>query len=200
MTTVEALARLLPALAILLGALWAAKRLGQRRTGASGSGPEVLGRTPLSRGAHLATVRVDEQMLLLGVTDRSVTLVTRLDGHHPTADAPLTPAGDFDGAGGRSGFDRPDAERDRAPFGRPASPTGPRTGLITRLRWMTSRASTSPPADAAAPAALRAQMPPLPHTPPARPATGGALGGALADRLRSGSGRGASGLVPRGSA
>lgn len=128
MSTADALLRLLPALAILLGALWAAKRVSRRSGGTS----TVRNRTALTRSASLVTVEVDERLLVLGVTDHQINVVAEL-----LSDADLsalTPRPD-------PATDTPyDATQERTPP-RPASIPRPRTGLIANLRWVTSRAS-----------------------------------------------------------
>lgn len=121
MSTTDALLRLLPALVILLGALWAAKRIARRSGGAS----TVRNRTALTRGANLVTVEIGGRLLVLGVTDHQVSVVAEVP-HDAGVSASHTPAHD--------------ANSDRTPA-RPASNPRPWTGLIAQLRWMTSRTS-----------------------------------------------------------
>jgi flagellar protein FliO/FliZ len=59
-------------------ALWVLKRRGPlRRGGAGGSRLEVVDRRPLSKGAHVALVRVGPEDFLVGVTDQQVHLLGR---------------------------------------------------------------------------------------------------------------------------
>ena len=195
MSTLDAVLRLLPALLVLLGVLWAARRFG-RRAGGGSLGMQVLERTMLSRGSQLVAVKVEGRVLLLGVTDRAVSLLgelppgTDLDAQGGAL-AAMTGAGTIDGADlsrltgddGRPRTDR-DAETDRARL-RPASESRPWTGLISRLRWATSRVT---PAErelsrAGVPAALSAQLDRWPQLAPPDPATAGH--GAAARLIRS---------------
>lgn len=130
MSTTDALLRLLPALAILLGALWAAKRLA-RRSGGGGTST-VRHRTALTRGASLVTVEVDERLLVLGVTDHQINVVAEL-----LSDADLSALAPRPDSATTTPHD---ATPERTPA-RPASTPRPRTGLIANLRWVTSRTS-----------------------------------------------------------
>lgn len=129
MSTADALLRLLPALAILLGALWAAKRVARRSGSATST---VRNRTALTRSASLVTVEVDERLLVLGVTDHQINVVAELLSDSDLS--ALTPGPDP--ATDTSHHATPE----RTPP-RPASTPRPRTGLIANLRWVTSRAS-----------------------------------------------------------
>jgi len=194
-STAEAIMRLLPALLVLLGVLWAARRFG-RRAGGGSLGMTVLERTMLGRSSQLVAVRVDGRVLLLGVTDRAVNLVGELPSGSDPSDpggalAAMTGAATVDGtdlAALASSDGRPttvrDAETDRARM-RPASTSRPWTGLISRLRWATSRVV---PAErelhrAGAPAALHAQLDRWPQLAPPTPAT--PRGGAAARLTRA---------------
>lgn len=129
MSTADALLRLLPALAILLGALWAVKRVARRSGSATST---VRNRTALTRSASLVTVEVDERLLVLGVTDHQINVVAELlsDTDLSTLTSRADPVTDTSH----------DASLERTPA-RPASIPRPRTGLIANLRWVTSRAS-----------------------------------------------------------
>ena len=67
-------------LAVVLGLLWATARLGARRMGGgSRSLVRVRGRQALSRTSSVAVVEVGNRVLVLGVADTGVRLLTELD-------------------------------------------------------------------------------------------------------------------------
>lgn len=73
-------ARMALSLAVVLLLLWGATRLLQRGTRrGSGQVIEVLARTPLSRNASVAVVRVADRALILGCTDQRVQLLGETD-------------------------------------------------------------------------------------------------------------------------
>jgi len=78
---IELLLRIGFSLAIVLGLMWvlakAARRPLRRHAGATTL--TVLGRRQLSRAASVAVVRFGDQALLLGVTDRQVSLLSATD-------------------------------------------------------------------------------------------------------------------------
>lgn len=75
--------RLVVAVAVVIGLLLLTVRFGRRMNGRGSSGPRttlrVVSRQALGRSASVAVVRVDDRLLLLGVTDGSVNLLTELD-------------------------------------------------------------------------------------------------------------------------
>lgn len=92
--------RLAISMVVVLGLLALAARFARRRSGMGGtSGPgkrttrtqiEIVARQQLSRGSALTVVRTGDRVLVLGVTDSSITLLR--DGEAPaeipTPDAP----------------------------------------------------------------------------------------------------------------
>lgn len=67
-------------LGIVLGLMWLLARALRSRAMSSGAGMlEVLGRLPLTRGSSVAVVRVADQVLVLGVTETQVTVLTVAD-------------------------------------------------------------------------------------------------------------------------
>jgi flagellar protein FliO/FliZ len=134
--------RVIVSLAVVLGLLWATARLGARRMGGgSRSLVRVRGRQPLSRTSSVAVVEVGSRVLVLGVADSGVRLLTELDPEdleEPAAD--LDPA-DLDLAG-------PDLAGERPPGARSA-------GSVAAARPGRRRALPAPGARAgAAPGAL----------------------------------------------
>ncbi|HEX6515058.1 MAG TPA: flagellar biosynthetic protein FliO [Nocardioidaceae bacterium] len=71
--------RVLVSLALVLGLFWLVARYGTRRLGGSRSLVRVLGRQQLSRGSSLAVVEVGERVLVVGVSDGGVRLLTELE-------------------------------------------------------------------------------------------------------------------------
>ena len=67
-------------LCVVLGLLWATARIGSRRLGGgSRSLVRVRGRQALSRTSSLAVVEVGSRVLVVGVSDGGVRLLTELD-------------------------------------------------------------------------------------------------------------------------
>lgn len=73
--------RVVFSLGVVLGLLWLIARVSSRRLrGSSHQGlVRTLVRQPLSRGSSLSVVSVGERVLVVGVTDHQVTLLTELD-------------------------------------------------------------------------------------------------------------------------
>jgi flagellar biogenesis protein FliO len=115
--------RMIVSLAVVVGLLVLAARFA-RRTGVAGTRPaagwarvEVLSRQTLGRASQVAVIRVTGRVLLLGVTDQGVRVLTELE---PQPDAlPAGPAGSV-------------AVPVRVPIGRPAT-------LVDLLRDRTVR-------------------------------------------------------------
>ena len=129
MSELAALARIIPTLALIVGALLLVRRWAQRGGGlSSNDGVKVLSRTGLTRGSVLAIVEVAGRRYLLGASDQGVRMLTELD-----ADATLgVPA-------------PPVAPRamDRSAI----TAQGPWMGLVNRLQQMTVRSHPSRPSD-----------------------------------------------------
>jgi len=72
--------RLLLSLGVVLGLFWAVARMGARRVGGRDRTLlRVRGRQALSRGSSIAVVEVGSRVLVVGVSDAGVRLLTELD-------------------------------------------------------------------------------------------------------------------------
>ncbi len=78
------LLRVVLSLVVVLGIIWFFAR-GGRRWGGSSRLVRLAGRQTLSRTASLAVVQVADRVLVLGVSDSGVRLLTELDPHQVTA-------------------------------------------------------------------------------------------------------------------
>jgi len=106
--------RVLLSLAVVLGLFWMVARTGSRRLGGRDRALiRVRGRQALSRGSSLAVVEVGSRVLVVGVSDGGVRLLTEMDPDElgsapqvaPTtgaavaeADTPVAPDEDFQAA------------------------------------------------------------------------------------------------------
>ena len=89
---VELVIRVVFSLAVVLGLLWFVARTSSRRFGGgSRSVVRVLARQPLARNASLAVVEVGERLLVVGVSENGVSLLTEMDAEELAA-APQPPA------------------------------------------------------------------------------------------------------------
>jgi flagellar protein FliO/FliZ len=77
----ELVLRVVFSLSVVLGLLWLIARLSSRRLRAAGGHSLVrtLARAPLARGASLAVVAVGERVLVVGLSEQRVNLLTELD-------------------------------------------------------------------------------------------------------------------------
>ena len=75
----ELVLRLGVSLAVVLGLFWLVARTGARRLGGARSLMKVRARQSLSRTASLAVVEVGDRVLVVGVGDGGVRLLTELD-------------------------------------------------------------------------------------------------------------------------
>jgi len=168
-------ARLILATLLICGAWFGVRHHSRRRRGDARRQFEMLARLGLAKGVSVAVVRIADRGLVLGVSDKGVSLVAELSGQ---ALEEVVAA-----AGGRS--DMPAADELPAPpvavlgvgpeFGPESEPElgqlldvdarsttevqmGPRTGLVQRLQRMTLR--TNVPASTGRPA-LRAVRGPV---------------------------------------
>jgi flagellar biogenesis protein FliO len=135
----------LPALALLVGALLLLRRMASRGHGRSG-GLKVVGRAALSRTATVAVVETDGRRFLVGGGDQQVQLLAELDPAAAPAAGMVTSTGDA--------IDFPQSTSTSSTT--PAAPTfqdgtsiGPGTGLLDRLRAMTVRTEPTGPSRAA---------------------------------------------------
>lgn len=117
METVELLSRLVPSLALIVGALLLVRRWARKGGGRAHAGIRVLARTGLTRGAVVAVVEVGEQRYLVGASDQGVSLLGELTEQELPEQLLDTAA-----------TEAPRQLSDR-----------PRMGLIDRLRDMTVR-------------------------------------------------------------
>jgi len=97
--------RVVFSLSVVLGLLWLIARVSSRRL--RGSAHQGLVRTlvrqPLGRGSSLAVVSVGERVLVVGVTEQQVNLLTELDPSEVEVEQPAdeptgTPTGGADAA------------------------------------------------------------------------------------------------------
>ncbi|HKS99851.1 MAG TPA: flagellar biosynthetic protein FliO [Rugosimonospora sp.] len=77
----ELLLRIGFSLTVVLGLMWLLARAARRPLSRRGAGNAVtvLSRAPLTRGASIAVVQVDERALILGVTENQVSLLGEAD-------------------------------------------------------------------------------------------------------------------------
>ncbi len=89
------LLRVVVSLAVVLGLFWVVARLGSRKLGGRDRGlVRVRSRQSLSRGSSLAVVEVGSRVLVVGVSDGGVRLLTELDPVEGVETAPAAqPAG-----------------------------------------------------------------------------------------------------------
>ena len=77
---VELVLRVVLSLAVILGLLWFIARTSSKRFGgAARSMVRVVARQPLARTASLAVVEVGDRVLVVGVSENGVNLLTELD-------------------------------------------------------------------------------------------------------------------------
>ena len=89
---VELVLRVVLSLGIVLGLMWFVARASSRKLGGrSRSVVAVVARQPLSRGSSLAVVEVGERVLVVGVSDGGVSLLTEMDPAELTSRVPVQP-------------------------------------------------------------------------------------------------------------
>ena len=141
---VELVLRVVVSLGVVLGLFWTVARLGSRKMGGVRGGAlvRVRSRQALSRGSSLAVVEVGSRVLVVGVSDSGVRLLTELDpcelegeaagvtgvtgGVGPT----VRPAGQAGALSGRRGETRPRLATVRRAAGAHAAETAPLAGSI----------------------------------------------------------------------
>ena len=135
----DPLVRLILATLLICGAWFGLRHHSRRRRGDARRQLEVLARLGLAKGVSVAVVRIAGRGLVLGVSDKGVSLVAELSGEALEEVAAA--------AGGRRDPSGPELEPE------PAEPPshlfdarstthaemGPRTGLVQRLKKMTLR-------------------------------------------------------------
>lgn len=149
-SALDALARMIPALAVIIGGLLLVRRWSQRGGVRVDSGIRVLARTGVSRGAIVAVVQVGARRFFVGAGEHGVTLLSELEpdasvvpgldlgeGTMPVpANASPNAAKDLAHASGRFSLrpaQAPSAQRPAFPADRPWM------GPIRRLQAMTVR-------------------------------------------------------------
>ena len=89
----ELVIRVVFSLAVVLGLLWFIARTSSRRFGGSArSMVRVVARQPLARTASLAVVEVGDRVLVVGVSENGVSLLTEMDPSELPAELPLEAA------------------------------------------------------------------------------------------------------------
>jgi flagellar protein FliO/FliZ len=84
--------RVLLSLAVVLGLFWMVARTGSRKLGGRDRGLiRVRGRQALSRGSSLAVVEVGTRVLVVGVSDGGVRLLTEMDPDELGTASPAAP-------------------------------------------------------------------------------------------------------------
>lgn len=77
---VELVIRVVFSLSVILGLLWFVARASNKRFGgAARSMVRVVARQPLARSASLAVVEVGDRVLVVGVSENGVSLLTEMD-------------------------------------------------------------------------------------------------------------------------
>lgn len=89
---IELVLRLGLSLGIVLGLFWAIARTSSKRMGGSRSLMKVRSRQSLSRSSSVAVVEVGSRVLVVGVSDGGVALLTELDPAEVAETAPATGA------------------------------------------------------------------------------------------------------------
>ncbi len=138
LTLVDALGRLLPSLAVIIGSLLAFRWFMRRGRGITPPDLRVVARTGLTKGAAVAVVEVGTQRFLVGTTDQQVRLLAELGQDAPPALASVT---ELDLAPAVNGG-MPLTMATEAVTDRPGM--GQRQGLADRLRLMTRRRMSAP--------------------------------------------------------
>lgn len=93
---VELVIRVVFSLSVILGLLWFVARTSNRRFGgAARSMVRVVARQPLARSASLAVVEVGDRVLVVGVSENGVSLLTEMDPSELPVEA-TAPARDQD--------------------------------------------------------------------------------------------------------
>lgn len=94
MTGVDALVRMLPSLAVIVGALLLLRHWAQKGRGSSSTPMRVVSRTGIGKGSVVAVVEVGGRRLLVGAAEQGVSLLTELDEQPAAAPAVAAPATD----------------------------------------------------------------------------------------------------------
>lgn len=139
MTGVDVLARTLPSLALIVGALLLLRHWAGRTRGSADVGVHVVARTGIAKNNVVAIVAVGDRRLLVGASEQGISLLAELDRetrdgptHEPAAHEPLGAA--------RSGDLSPPPEHlHLTPSELSWTTDRPRMASIDRLRRLTVR-------------------------------------------------------------
>lgn len=145
-STLDLLGRLVPSLAVIIGALLLVRWYAQRGRGANRAAIKVVARAGLSKNAYVAVVQVGSARYLVGATDQSVQLLAELDEDVDLAEATTammgSPAGD--------GSPTPSATMSRLAeltnfraAADAAAHDRPGTGVLDQLKRLTTRRPVS---------------------------------------------------------
>jgi hypothetical protein len=160
---VDPFARLIIATLLICGAWFGVRHHSRRRRGDARRQLEMIARLGIAKGVSVTVVRIAGRGLVLGVSDKGVSLVAELSGQ--ALDEVVA-------ASGRAGIPAPDGLPPAPEPGLEPEPEpehqintrrsthaamGPRTGLVQRLQRMTLR--TSLPATTGRPALRPARGP-----------------------------------------
>jgi flagellar protein FliO/FliZ len=89
---VELVIRVVFSLSVILGLLWFVARTSNKRFGgAARSMVRVVARQPLARSASLAVVEVGDRVLVVGVSENGVSLLTEMDPSELPVEAATPP-------------------------------------------------------------------------------------------------------------
>jgi flagellar protein FliO/FliZ len=116
----ELVLRLAVSLGVVLGLFWLVARTGARKMRGSRALLRVHGRQSLSRTASVAVVEVGSRVLVVGVSEGGVRLLTELDPEELAEPESLTTAG---------------GEAFARPAVRPAVPAGLSGSLLSTQTW-----------------------------------------------------------------
>lgn len=150
MTTIDVLARTLPSLAMIVGALLVLRYWARRGRSTGDAGVRVLTRTGLAKGAVVAVVAVGERRLLVGASEHGVQLLTELAPEAATRTSSTEPADDAVAGAPDGATATTDQVAALSPFRFGFGPSTfpwttdrPRTAPIDRLRHLTVRRAVS---------------------------------------------------------
>lgn len=134
MSTADLLARSLPSLAVIVGALLLLRHWARRsQAGPTGVDVRVIARTGIAKGATVAVVAVGDRRLVVGASEHGVNLLTPLDDDEG-ATPPTSPTGVPEDAATPTGCSPLNG---RAPL--TWTTDRPRMAPIDRLRRLTVR-------------------------------------------------------------
>lgn len=137
----DALARMLPSLAVIVGALLLLRHWARRSGRAGGSPLRVVSRAGIGKGSLVAVVEVEGRRLLVGAGEHGVRLLTDLEASAEELPAPdPPPAADLpEAVVGPTPATPPDDPLPPDPLTSDPTHDRPRMAPIDRLRAMTVR-------------------------------------------------------------